>query len=169
MRVFNLSTGSPGRRDGMERGFVVIVRPAVIDDLDRLVPLFDGYRQFYGQPSDVAGARRFLRERFEHGQSILFLACDGDRAVGFTQLFPSFSSTRMARIFVLNDLFVLPEARGGGAARALLAAACDHGRKVGAVRLSLSTAVINTAAQSLYESAGWRRDTEFHGYAIALT
>ena len=73
---------------------------------------FDAYRQFYGRASDLSGAHAFLRERFDHGESVVFLAFDaGGQGVGFTQLYPSFSSTAMARIFVLNDLFVCASAR----------------------------------------------------------
>ncbi|HTS31124.1 MAG TPA: GNAT family N-acetyltransferase [Bryobacteraceae bacterium] len=144
------------------------VRQATIADLDRIVPLFDAYRQFYRQASDPERAGRFLRERFEHNQSVIFLALDGEPAIGFTQLYPSFSSTVMARIFVLNDLYVAPEARGRGAGAALLGAAAEYGRRVGAVRLALSTELTNTTAQSLYEGQGWKRDTVFCAYQLAL-
>ncbi|MHA6723492.1 GNAT family N-acetyltransferase [Sphingomonas sp. RS2018] len=145
------------------------VRHATIADLDTLVPLFEAYRQFYEQPSDPVGARSFLRDRFEHQQSIVLLAFVENEAVGFAQLFPSFSSVRLARTFILNDLFVTAGARRTGAGRALLDAACDYGRDIGAARLSLSTAVTNAAAQSLYDRAGWVRDSKFQAYAIALT
>lgn len=90
------------------------VRQAVLADLEALAPLFDGYRQFYGQPSDISAAHAFLRARFEHGESFVFIALDGDTPVGFTQLYPSFSSVSLARIFVLNDLFVHECARRKG-------------------------------------------------------
>src|ERR1041384_2753933 len=96
------------------------VGQATVEDLDLLVPLFDAYRQFYGQPSAPERARRFLRERFEHSQSVIFLSFEGTAATGFTQLYPSFSSVAMARIFILNDLFVAREARGRGTGSALL-------------------------------------------------
>lgn len=145
------------------------VRQASVRDLDEVAPLFDAYRQFYGQASDLELARRFLLERFAHQESVIFVAEGADgRLVGFTQLYPSFSSTRAARIFVLNDLFVAPEARGSGAGAALLAAAADYGRAVGSVRLTLSTAVDNTTAQRLYEAKGWVRDEAFLSYALAL-
>ena len=89
-------------------------------------------------------------------------------AVGFTQLYPSFSSGAMARIFILNDLFVAPEARGCGAGSALLKAAAQYGRSVGATRLVLSTEVTNTTAQSVYEKKGWKRDTAFYVYQLAF-
>jgi GNAT superfamily N-acetyltransferase len=146
----------------------VEIRQATRADLDVLVPLFDAYRQFYRQPSDLERARRFLLERFEHEQSAIFLAFEDAAAIGFTQLYPSFSSGAMARIFILNDLFVAPEARRCGAGSALLQAAAQYGRRVGALRLVLSTEVTNTTAQSLYERTGWKRDTVFCVYQQAL-
>ena len=149
-------------------------RRATIRDLDALVPLFDAYRQFYAQPTDQDLARRFLRERFEHGQSIVFIAEeiaeeDDGAALGFTQLYPSFSSTRAARIFVLNDLFVAPAGRKRGLGAALLAAAADYSRGEGAALLALRTARTNLAAQSLYEAQGWKRDDVFLSYDLSLT
>lgn len=146
-----------------------LVRQATVDDLDRLAPLFDAYRMFYGRPSDLRLARAFLLERFLHQQSVVFLATDAQgTALGFTQLYPSFSSVSAARIFVLNDLFVRPEARGMGAGGKLLEAAADYGRAVGAVRLSLSTAIDNETAQALYQAKGWARDTAFFHYDLSL-
>lgn len=90
----------------------MIVRQATVDDLDAIVPLFDAYRQFYKFPPDLALARSFLSERFQHNQPVIFLALDADgSALGFAQLYPSFSSGLAKRIFILNDLFVAPEGR----------------------------------------------------------
>jgi GNAT superfamily N-acetyltransferase len=144
------------------------VRQATVGDLDLLVPLFDSYRQFYRQPSEPERARLFLLERLERNQSVIFLALEGEAAIGFTQLYPSFSSGAMGRIFILNDLFVAPEARGRGAGSALLHAAADYGRRAGALRLVLSTEITNTTAQSVYERQGWKRDTVFCVYQLAL-
>ena len=87
-------------------------------------------------------------------------------AVGFTQLFPSFSSASAARILILNDLFVRPEARRTRVGSLLLAAATGFARAVGAVRLTLSTEVSNEPAQALYEAAGWTRQTDFYVYNL---
>lgn len=146
----------------------VEVRQATVADLDLLAPLFDAYRQFYRWPSEPDRGRRFLLERFEHNQSVIFLALEGTAAVGFTQLYPSFSSGSMARIFVLNDLFVAPEARRRGAGEALLRAAAEYGRRVGALRLVLSTELTNATAQRVYERLGWKRDTVFCVYELRL-
>ena len=147
----------------------IAVRQATVADLDLIVPLFDGYRQFYRKPSDLGLARMFLLERFQHNQSIIFIALDQDSvAVGFTQLYPAFSSVSVARIFILNDLFVVSAARRQGIASLLLRVAADFGRAVGAVRLTLSTAITNESAQSLYESEGWSRDNTFYVYHLPL-
>lgn len=154
----------------MRRPGDFVVRRGNIDDLELLAPLFDAYRQFYRKPLDTALARQFLLERFERSESTIFLAIRPDgTALGFTQLYPSFSSASAARIFILNDLFVVPEARRTGVARTLLAAAKEFGRMSGAVRLTLSTEVTNTTAQALYESEGWIKQTDFYNYQLDWT
>lgn len=145
------------------------IRQATVDDLGLVAPLFDAYRQFYGQTPDLEGARAFLLERFRHQQSAIFLAVDAQgTALGFTQLYPGFSSVRMARSYVLNDLFVSPAARRQGVAAGLLQAAAEYGRSVGAVRLSLATALDNKPAQALYEAQGWKADEVFRHYNLPL-
>jgi GNAT superfamily N-acetyltransferase len=145
------------------------VRQATIHDLDALVSLFDGYRQFYGRPSDPEGARAFLAARFAHHQSVILLASDAQgRGLGFTQLYPLFSSVRMVRTYLLNDMFVAAPARRQGVAAALLREAAAHARALGAASLSLSTALDNVPAQALYESLGWQRDREFCEYTLTL-
>ena len=147
----------------------VMVRQATVADLDLVVPLFDAYRQFYRQPGDLDLARRFLRDRFQHNQSVIFVALQQNgSAIGFAQLFPSFSSASAGRIFILNDLFVAPEARRHGVGAALLEAAASFGRAVGALRLTLSTEVSNEMAQAVYEAKGWRRQTDFYVYNLPL-
>ena len=94
-----------------------------MSDIGVLVPLFDSYRQFYGQPTDSNAARVFLSARLDHGESVVFIAHDSDSPVGFTQLYPSFSSVTLARTFILNDLFVHEQGRRKGVGSLLLAAA----------------------------------------------
>lgn len=145
------------------------VRRAGIGDLDLVAPLFDAYRQFYRQKPDPELARTFLSDRFRNRESIVFLALDAAGvALGFTQLYPSFSSGAARRIFILNDLYVTHEARRHGVGRALLQAAADFARGEGAARLTLSTALDNSAAQALYEIAGWQRDKTFCVYNLPL-
>ncbi len=146
-----------------------VTRQATLADLDALVELMDGYRQFYGQTSDPVAARRFLLDRFNHGESVIFLASQDGIPVGFTQLYPSFSSVALARIFVLNDLYVNEQGRRNGVGRALISAAIEFAKTVGAVRLTLSTAVTNFSAQSLYSDMGWVKEDDFYFYRWATT
>lgn len=146
----------------------ITVRQAVLSDIEALVPLFDAYRQFYGRPSDIPAVRDFLIARFNHGESVLFIALQDGNPVGFTQLYPSFSSVSLARTFVLNDLFVHEQARRKGVASQLMSAAVEFARVLGAARVSLSTAISNETAQALYQSAGWKRDEQFFVYHFAI-
>ncbi|MGQ0667446.1 MAG: GNAT family N-acetyltransferase [Nitrospiraceae bacterium] len=146
------------------------VRRATLQDLDQLVPLFDRYRQFYGQQSDVIVARNFLAERLARGESMVLVAEDSTNgvAIGFVQLFPTFSSVLAAPIYLLSDLFVTPAARRRRVGTLLLKAAAETARAAGAVRLELATAITNLSAQGLYEVLGWKRDEEFYVYGLSL-
>ena len=146
----------------------ITVRQAVLSDLEALVPLFDGYRQFYGRDSNLGAARDFLSARFNHGESVLFIAHEGHAPAGFVQLYPSFSSVSLARTFILNDIFVSEQWRKRSVGSRLIAAAVEFARSLGAVRLSLSTTITNQTAQALYQSAGWKRDEQFFYYHFAI-
>jgi GNAT superfamily N-acetyltransferase len=137
--------------------------------LDDLVPLFDGYRQFYGKRPDLAAARDFLGDRIERDESVIYVAYTNPReAAGFTQLYPSFSSVSLKPLWILNDLFVRSDVRRGGVGRALLERARRHAVETGSKGLILSTGVTNEPAQTLYESCGWERDDEFFQYHLFL-
>jgi GNAT superfamily N-acetyltransferase len=144
---------------------------AGLEHLDVLTGLFEAYRQFYGQEADWPGARRFLEARLRSRDSVLLLSLQGEApqtGVGFVQLYPSFSSVSMKPIWILNDLFVAPQARRTGVARSLLEAACDVARSTGAARLRLSTARDNEAAKALYLASGYRQ-IAFDQYELAVS
>ena len=134
------------------------IRRATDADIARIAPLFDAYRSFYGQPPDIARADAFLRERLARGESALLLAERDGEAIGFTQLYPLFSSVRTARLWLLNDLFVADSARRQGVARGLLDAAAAFAREQGAADLMLETGRDNHPARALYRAAGWNED-----------
>lgn len=135
-------------------------------DLPIVGRLFDLYRQFYGQPRDLPLATRFIRERWTRNESVLLVAeLQAHGIVGFCQMYPTFCSVEAAPIYVLYDLFVLPEARESGAGRLLLQAAEDRAAADGKVRIDLTTAKSNLSAKSLYESLGWVRDEVFDAYS----
>ncbi|MEH6437187.1 GNAT family N-acetyltransferase [Massilia sp. DD77] len=144
------------------------VRQAVLADLDLLAPMLDQYRQFYGRPSDLTAVRAFLLERFNHGESVLFIAQDGESVLGFTQMYPSFSSVSLKRAFVFNDLFVAEAGRRRGVGKALIAASASYAKACGAKLLSLSTAKTNESAQALYRSTGWEREDTYVEYNLML-
>ncbi len=140
-----------------------IIERARAQHLDSLVPLFAAYRRFYGRDDDPR-ARGFLEERLARGESVVFMARLDGEAIGFTQLYPSYASVSLAKIFVLYDLFVAPTARRCGAGTALLRAAVEYAAAHGASELMLQTATGNLTAQRLYEREGWIRDDEFYVY-----
>jgi GNAT superfamily N-acetyltransferase len=145
----------------------IAIARAELKDLDDVVPLLDGYRQFYGQRSDLAASRAFLRDRMERDESVIYVAYTAPgEAAGFTQLYPSFSSVSLKGLWILNDLFVRSDVRRGGVGRALLERARLHAVETGAKGLVLNTAVTNKPAQTLYESCGWQRDDEFFQYHL---
>lgn len=141
---------------------------ACSEHLEEVSKLFDQYRVFYSSSSDHEAARKFLGERFEKGDSTIFVASLDGRVVGFTQLYPSFSSVSMKRVWILNDLFVDENYRGSGIAKSLMNTAENFARETGAIRVILATQISNGAAQSLYESRGYTKDTEFYHYALRL-
>lgn len=141
------------------------VRPAVVGDLDLIAGLFDHYRQFYGNPAEPDVARRFIADRLRRGDSFIFLAATPTCSdAGFCQLYPTWCSVAAAPVLVLYDLFVAQCARRQGVGRALMRAAQLHALRIGVARMELQTARTNVAAQSLYESLGWRADTTFLTY-----
>ena len=137
------------------------IRKATIVDIDPLSVLFNQYRIFYKQKPDIDGAKQFLTERIEQNESVIFVVELDKKIVGFTQLYPVFSSVGMQRAWVLNDLFVAEESRGSGAADALLKAAQEMGADTASRWLGLQTAINNHRHQRGCERNGWQRDREY--------
>ena len=152
---------------------IEIVR-AGVEDVDTVVPLFDAYRQFYKLPANEEAARRYLHARLLKEEAVIFVALEesgaarrgGRAALGFTLLYPTWSSLSLLPWWNLNDLYVVPEARKRGVARALMAQAQQLAEETGAAGLGLETAKNNYPAQQLYEQLGWKRDEEFFRYEI---
>jgi len=145
----------------LSRVNTIAVRQAVAADIEALAALFDQYRQFQGQAGDLAAARAFLAQRVDHGESVVFIATAGDTAVGFAQLYPSYSSVSLSRVFILNDLFVLEAVRGQRVASQLLSALESYAWSFGASRVTLNVARGNVSAQQVYTARGWKQDDQF--------
>ncbi|WP_374720961.1 GNAT family N-acetyltransferase [Peribacillus tepidiphilus] len=141
---------------------------ATLSDLKEVSNLFNLYRLFYKQPSNLNGAELFISERLKNQESVIFVAVDQGKYLGFTQLYPSFSSVSMKRTWILNDLYVHEEARKKGVAQKLLETAKEYALSTGAKSLELQTAPDNKDAQRLYEKNGYKADSSFLNYSLNL-
>ena len=143
----------------------ITVRQAVFSDLEELSELFDLYRVSQGKESALPAARAFLQARFDHGDSVVFMAHESSvPPLAFAQIYPSYSSIAMARVFILNDLFVRESGRRKGVASKLLSAVEGYAWSHGAARVTLNVDKDNTPGQQLYEARGWRKDAQFFVY-----
>lgn len=140
------------------------IRTAEMDDLDTLTPLFSAYREFYNQPVNLPECHHFLFERILNHESVIYIAFEGEQAIGFLQLYPSFTSIRLRAQWILNDLYVIPEKRKQGIATALVNQAKQLVQDRKDDGLALSTAKTNTTAQRLYEALNFQTDTTFLVY-----
>ena len=146
------------------------IKKATLSDLDLLAPLFSDYLEFYGSDKKASSQRDFLQERLTNRDSTIFLACDEqDNGVGFTQVYPSFTSVGIGKLLVLNDLFVHEDHRGRGVGRALINAVKEFAESVGAVRFDLETGIDNLTAQRLYEDFGFIKTDGYLHYSYVVS
>lgn len=142
---------------------------AQLADVSQAAPLFAAYREFYGEPYDLEASASFLASRLARDESIVLIARTDDGVpVGFCQVYPAFSSTRLAPIWILNDLFVSEEARGTGVVDAVLDAAATLAVEAGAIAIELATAHTNHRAQAVYDRSGYEADEVFKHYEKPL-
>lgn len=140
---------------------VLEIKKALTEDIAKVAFLFDAYRVFYKQPSDLQKAFDFLEQRMTKDESVIFLAVLKNEAVGFVQMYPVFSSVSLKRAWLLNDLFVAENARNQGVGEALLQEAKQYGKETNAAFIILQTADDNYKAQSVYEKNGWIKTQDF--------
>lgn len=148
------------------------IRRIDLNEANLVVGLFNQYRIFYGKFSDLGMAKAFIDARLENNESIIFVALADDKPIGFTQLYPKYSSARLTKNWILNDLFVDLDYRKQGIGEALIKTAMDFAKNQGATFVQLETAVDNYTAQSLYETIGFKKqepDSEFLLYKIDIT
>jgi GNAT superfamily N-acetyltransferase len=142
------------------------IKKATLGDLESLAPLFNAYRVFYEQENNIEAARHFLKDRILKNESEIFIGYSpSDIAVGFVQLYPSFSSTRMKRLWLLNDLYVDHNYRGQGISKQLIEMGKQLCHDTDACGLLLETAKSNTIGNQLYPSTGFTLDNEHHYYS----
>ena len=146
----------------------IVTRHASLDDAPAIAPLLDKYREFYGETSDLSRALAFIQQRFFLGESIVIVAELDNQVVGFTQLFPSFSSVTLQRLWILNDLYVDANNRGAGVGLALLTAAKHFAQLTNAKQLFIEGADDNPKARNLYTRFGFIENTAYHYYHLPL-
>ncbi|MCG8372864.1 MAG: GNAT family N-acetyltransferase [Balneolales bacterium] len=130
---------------------------ATLDDLPELNDLFDQYRQFYNKASDKEASGTFLKQRLKNNESEIYIARNEmGEPTGFVQLFPVFSSTRLAKYWLLNDLFVDPDHRGKGISKALIEQAKRLCQETNACGMYLETGKNNHIGNQLYPATGFK-------------
>jgi ribosomal protein S18 acetylase RimI-like enzyme len=144
------------------------IKRATIEYSDMIGEVFNLYRVFYNQESNVEIAQKYIKQRLENDESIIFFQEEGGTCAGFTQLYPTFDSVNVRKKIVLYDLFVREEFRRKGIAKSLMDAAKNYAteNKFGSIELSTNKA--NIPGQSLYESLGYIRDDEFYSYDLEI-
>lgn len=141
------------------------IKQAGLSDLDELSRLFDMYRVFYQKEPDPEKAKAFLKARMELNESVIFVSLNNENSLtGFVQLYPLYSSTRMQRLWLLNDLYVLENCRGQGISVLLIEKAKEFCKETHGCGLMLETARTNGIGNKLYPRTGFELDTEHHYY-----
>ncbi|AJQ49263.1 MULTISPECIES: GNAT family N-acetyltransferase [Pseudomonas] len=145
---------------------------ATLEHLDLLTPLFVKYREFYGQLPYPDSSRSFLEKRLKRDESVIYLALpddDDSKLMGFCQLYPSYSSLSLKRVWILNDIYVAEDSRRMLVADHLMREAKKMAKETNAVRMRVSTSANNEVAHKTYESIGFREDTEFKSYILPIS
>ena len=141
------------------------VRNAVESDVEKLAVLFDAYRVFYKKESNLSEAKNFLFDRIANKESWIIVAMEEDDMVGFVQLYPLFSSTRMKKLWLLNDLFIVENYRGKGISKQLIEKCKEVCNDTGACGLMLETAKTNKTGNNLYVKTGFILDADHNYYS----
>lgn len=143
------------------------------ENLDDVARLFSEYREFYSAASERAREKAFLRERMANGESVIFIAFEdhddnrrAGKAIGFTQMYPTYSSVSLKRDWILNDLYVDQTARQRGVGRSLMIHAVQFAKSTDAKGVTLCTQVENKIAKKLYESLEFEADDAFDHYKL---
>jgi ribosomal protein S18 acetylase RimI-like enzyme len=143
-----------------------MIRRATLQDIETLAILFDEYRIFYQKKSDIQAAMKFLKERLTNEESVIYVSITNDNILsGFVQLYPLFSSTRMKRLWLLNDLYINQRYRGRGYGEALIAEAKELATASKSCGLILETAKGNIIGNRLYIKTNFGLDTEHNFYS----
>ena len=137
--------------------------------IEQVGELFDLYRQFYKYESNLIESTNYIKDRIKNNESTIFIAIsDADEAIGFVQLYETFGSLDLGKIIILYDLYVKEDHRKNNIGRQLMIKSHEYAKKINAKRIQLSTATDNFIGQSLYESLGYTKDTDFYTYDFEI-
>ena len=132
------------------------IREVKTSDLDQLSILFNSYRISYGKESNIDISKKFLESRISNKDSKMFICEVNNILTGFVQLYPLFSSVRVSRYWLLNDLFIDSEFRGKGYSKLLIDRAKELVLESGACGMMLETKKSNKIGNSLYPKTGFK-------------
>ncbi|MDR7076906.1 GNAT superfamily N-acetyltransferase [Neobacillus niacini] len=144
------------------------IRQANIQDLPKIVPIFDSYREYFKQVKDPVMVERFLFEKFEHLDSVIFIAEQQNEVIGFAQLYPIFSSLTLQRVWLLNDFFIAEEFRNCGVGTQLFARVKEFALITKSKGIELSVEHTNIKAWEFWGKQGFKQDEEFRYYFYKL-
>ena len=142
---------------------------AEFNHIEKVGKLFDLYRQFYKYESNLIESTNYIKDRINKKESKIFIAInDANEAIGFVQLYETFGSLDLGKIIILYDLYVKKDHRKNKIGRQLMLRSNEYAKKINAKRIQLSTAIDNFIGQSLYESLGYVKDTDFYTYDFEI-
>lgn len=150
----------------MKENFVI--KEAAVDDSEKIGEVFDLYRQFYKKDPDKIISIDYIKQRLTNKESTIFFVEENNICIGIVQLYITFDSLELAKKIILYDLFVKSEHRKKGIGTMLMNVSKNFAEKNNISSIELSTAISNGTAQSLYESLGYERDTEFYNYYLSI-
>ncbi|MFP7298812.1 GNAT family N-acetyltransferase [Neobacillus niacini] len=142
----------------------LIIRQATIQDLPQIVPVFDAYREYFKQDKNPEKVEEFLFDRFEHLESVIFIAEQKGEVIGFAQLYPVFSSLTLQRVWLLNDFFIIEEFRGSGVGTQLFKTVKELTVLTKSKGIELSVEHTNQKAWRFWEKQGFMLDEDFRYY-----
>ena len=145
-----------------------IIKEAVVEDSEKVGEVFDLYRQFYKKDPDKIISMEYIKQRLANKESTIFFVEENNICIGIVQLYITFDSLELAKKIILYDLFVKSEHRKKGIGTMLMNVSKNFAEKNNISSIELSTAISNGTAQSLYESLGYERDTEFYNYYLSI-
>lgn len=140
------------------------IEVATLAHLDQFAELFNDYRIFYEQPSDLEKGRAFLKERINNNETVTFLIKQDNKYVGFAQLYPLYHYESLKRQWLLSDLFVDPAYLGFGLVVALIDRSKQFCDETDACGLLLETQKTNIIGNNLYPKCGFELDNEHNYY-----